>query len=202
VCYGHDVSDDHALLESWRGGDTRAGAALLQRYSPMVARFFQSKLGDDIDDLVQQTFADVVRARDTVSPDGFRAYLLAVARHRLVDQLRKKSSRPEAFDLAAVSVEDLRTSVSQRLARDERRAAMLTALRSLSLEFQMVLELTYWEDLSGAEIAVVLGVSPHTVRSRLSRARAALRNALRPNEIADGSITPAALARDLSTHDP
>lgn len=202
MCYGHDVSDDHALLESWRGGDTRAGAALLQRYSPMVARFFQSKLGDDIDDLVQQTFADVVRARDTVSPDGFRAYLLAVARHRLVDQLRKKSSRPEAFDLAAVSVEDLRTSVSQRLARDERRAAMLTALRSLSLEFQMVLELTYWEDLSGAEIAVVLGVSPHTVRSRLSRARAALRNALRPNEIADGSITPAALARDLSTHDP
>ncbi|MBX7079247.1 MAG: sigma-70 family RNA polymerase sigma factor [Nannocystaceae bacterium] len=196
------MSDDHALLESWRGGDTRAGAALLQRYSPMVARFFQSKLGDDIDDLVQQTFADVVRARDTVSPDGFRAYLLAVARHRLVDQLRKKSSRPEAFDLAAVSVEDLRTSVSQRLARDERRAAMLTALRSLSLEFQMVLELTYWEDLSGAEIAVVLGVSPHTVRSRLSRARAALRNALRPNEIADGSITPAALARDLSTHDP
>ncbi len=168
----------------------------------MVTRFFQSKLGDDVDDLVQQTFADVVRARDTVSAQGFRAYVLAVARHRLVDQLRKKSSRPEAFDIASVSIQDLRTSVSERLARDERRAVMFAALRSLSIEFQMVLELTYWEDLSGAEIAVVLGVSPHTVRSRLSRARAALRSVLRPNEVTNASITPAALARDLSTDDP
>ncbi len=79
---------------------------------------------------------------------------------------------------------------------------MFAALRSLSIEFQMVLELTYWEDLSGAEIAVVLGVSPHTVRSRLSRARAALRSVLRPNEVTNASITPAALARDLSTDDP
>jgi RNA polymerase sigma-70 factor, ECF subfamily len=202
VCYRPKVGDDHVLLESWRRGDSRAGAALLQRYSALVARFFQSKLGDDIDDLVQQTFTDVVRARDTVSPSGFRAYLLAVARHRLVDQLRRKSSRPESFDVASVSVEDLRTSVSQRLARDERRAAMLTAVRSLSIEFQMVLELTYWEDLSGAEIAVVLGVSPHTVRSRLSRARAALRGVLRPDELVNASITPAALARDLSTTEP
>ncbi|MBK8238354.1 MAG: sigma-70 family RNA polymerase sigma factor [Deltaproteobacteria bacterium] len=196
------MGDDHALLESWRRGDARAGAALLERHSAMVTRFFQSKLGDDIDDIVQQTFADVVRARDTVSSTGFRAYLLAVARHRLVDQLRRKSSRPEAFDIASVSVQDLRTSLSERLARDERRAVIVAALRSLSLEFQMVLELTYWEDLSGAEIAVVLGVSPHTVRSRLSRARAALRSALRPGEITNLSITPAALARDLSTPDP
>lgn len=196
------MGDDHALLESWRSGDARAGAALLQRHAAMVTRFFQSKLGDDVDDLVQQTFADVVRARDTVSAQGFRAYVLAVARHRLVDQLRKKSSRPEAFDIASVSIQDLRTSVSERLARDERRAVMFAALRSLSIEFQMVLELTYWEDLSGAEIAVVLGVSPHTVRSRLSRARAALRSVLRPNEVTNASITPAALARDLSTDDP
>jgi RNA polymerase sigma-70 factor, ECF subfamily len=202
VCYPHDVSDDRALLESWRGGDARAGDALLQRYSAMVARFFRSKLGDDIDDIVQQTFADVVRARDNVSPGGFRAYLLAVARHRLVDQLRRSVNRPELFDIASMSLADLRTSVSQQIARDQRRAAMLTALRSLSLEFQMVLELTYWEELSGAEIAVVLGVSPHTVRSRQSRARAALRGALRSSELVNSPITPAALARDLGTTDP
>lgn len=201
MCYARTVSGDRALLESWRGGDARAGDTLLQRYSALVARFFRSKLGDDIDDLVQQTFADVVRARDDVPPDGFRAYLLAIARHRLVDLLRKRSTRPEAFDIASVSVGDLRTSVSERMARDERRAAMLTALRSLSLEFQMVIELAYWEELSGAEIAVVLGVSPHTVRSRLSRARAALRGALKSSDLANG-ITPAALARDLSTTDP
>lgn len=178
MCYRLVVDDDGVLLESWRSGDTRAGDDLLRRYAPIVTRFFRSKLGDDIDDVVQQTFADVVRARDRVSSGGFRAYLLAIARHRLVDELRRKLGRAEPIDIMAMSLEDLRTSVSQVILRDERRATMLHALRGLCLEHQLVLELTYWEELPGAEIAVVLGVSPHTVRSRLSRARAALRDAL------------------------
>lgn len=176
------MEDDSALLESWRHGDARAGDALVQRYSAIVVRFFRSKLGDDIDDFVQQTFTDVVRSRDRLSSAGFRAYLLAVARHRLVDELRRRCRRPEAFDIATMSLEDVGTSLSQRFARNERKLAMLRALRGLPIDFQIVLELAYWEDLSGAEMAEVLGISPHTVRSRLARARAALRAALPPTE--------------------
>ena len=43
------------------------------------------------------------------------------------------------------------------------------------LEHQVVLELAYWEELAGPEIAAILDISEHTVRSRLARARAALR---------------------------
>jgi RNA polymerase sigma-70 factor, ECF subfamily len=176
------MDDDGGLLEAWRRGDLRAGDALVERYSAIVVRFFRSKLGDDIDDFVQQTFTDVVRARDRLSSGSFRAYLLSVARHRLVDELRRRFRRPEALDIATMSLEDIGTSLSQRFARDERKLAMLRALRGLPVDFQIVLELAYWEDLSGAEIAVVLGVPPNTVRSRLARARVALREALPPGE--------------------
>lgn len=175
------MDDDGGLLEAWRGGDLRAGDALVERHSAIVVRFFRSKLGDDIDDFVQQTFTDVVRARDRLS-GSFRAYLLAVARHRLVDELRRRLRRPEALDIATMSLEDIGTSLSQRFARDERKLAMLRALRGLPVDFQIVLELAYWEDLSGAEIAEVVGVPPNTVRSRLARAREALRAALPSGE--------------------
>ena len=52
---------------------------------------------------------------------------------------------------------------------------MLAALRRLPLQSQMLLELYYWEDLTGPELAQTLELSHNTVRSRLSRAREALR---------------------------
>jgi RNA polymerase sigma factor (sigma-70 family) len=52
------------------------------------------------------------------------------------------------------------------------------ALDALPLDFRITLELAYWEDLRGEEIAAALGVSPHTVRSRLSRGRQMLKDEL------------------------
>ncbi len=172
------MGDDATLLSAWRGGDTGAGDELLRRHFATVLRFFRSKLGDDIDDIVQQTFADTVRARDQIGEGGFRAYLLRVAHNRLMDDLRRKARRPDAFDPGSISLADIATSVSQRIARNEDEHLMLVAMRELSVDFQVVLELAYWEELPGQEIAVILGVSPHTVRSRLARARVALREAL------------------------
>lgn len=176
--YHRPVEDDATLLAHWRTGDSGAGDELLRRHFATVVRFFRSKLGDDIDDIVQQTFADTVRARDQVGEGGFRAYLLRVAHNRLMDDLRRKARRPEAFDPGSISLADIATSVSQRIARNQDEHLMLVAMRELSVDFQIALELAYWEELPGQEIAVILGISPHTVRSRLARARVALREAL------------------------
>ena len=62
-------------------------------------------------------------------------------------------------------------------ARQEQRH-LLHALRTIPLEQQILLELAYWEELTGPELGEVLGVPANTVRSRLSRARDALAAAL------------------------
>jgi len=169
------VSSDTELLSAWRDGDRDAGDELLRRYFDAVCRFFRGKLGDDVEDLIQRTFLDCVESRDRVREDGFRAYLFTVARNRLFDHLRAAQRRPERVDISLRSVEDLGTSPSTKLARTEHERLLIRALRSIPLDYQIALELAYWEQLSGREIAVVLGIAENTVRSRMSRARDALR---------------------------
>ena len=64
------------------------------------------------------------------------------------------------------------------MVKGEEQKLLLRALRRLPLDFQITLELYYWEDLKGPQLAEALDISPHTVRSRLSRARAALKEML------------------------
>jgi len=171
---GEDRSDS-ALLMAWRSGDNAAGDVLLRKHFPAILRFFRGKLGLDVEDLVQRTFLDCVESRDRVAEGGFRAYLYGVARNRLYDHLRRTYRTPSYTDIGQHSVADLGTSPSGVVARSEHQRLIQRAMRAIAVDQQVVLELAYWEGMSGPEIASVLDIPPNTVRSRLARARAALR---------------------------
>jgi RNA polymerase sigma-70 factor (ECF subfamily) len=173
------VDDDLTLLESWRHGDNDAGDALVARHFEAVCRFFRSKLGDDVQDLIQTTFLQCVESKDRLAlrPGGFRAFVFAIARNRLVDELRRRNRAPR-FDPASQSLEDVCLRPSELAVADEEERAFRQALSTIALDHQIALELFYWERLSGREIADVLGISEHTVRSRLARAKACLRERL------------------------
>ena len=189
--YTYAVTDEE-LLRAWQGGDRIAGDQLLARHFDSVCRFFRSKLGDDVEDLIQRTFLDCVESRDHIHEGGFRPYLFTVARNRLFDHLRGKYRRPAAIDLGEISVEDLGTTPSQHVARNQRQALLQQALRQVTLDQQIAIELAYWEELDGPSIAKVLGIPENTVRSRLARARESLREVLAklaPSQaIADASL--------------
>lgn len=168
-----DSSDD-ALLEAWRGGDRRAGTRLIERHFDSLCRFFRSKLGDDVDDLIQRTFLDCLERKHDIRTPTFRSYLFAVARNRLFDHLRRGFRQP-VDELGSRSIADLRTLASGAIAKAQARELVTRAMQALPVDFQITLELAYWEELSGAEIAATLEVSEHTVRSRMSRGRKMLR---------------------------
>lgn len=172
---GWGVSSDFELLDRWRGGDEDAGDELLGRHFDSLCRFFRNKVQSGVDDLVQSTLLRCVEKRDQFrQASSFRTYLFAIARNLLYDELRKARRSPEALDFSQVSLRDLGTSPSLAAARNERKGALLDALAELPLEFQLVVELTYWEGLNATEVGEVLGVPSNTVRSRLSRARRSL----------------------------
>jgi RNA polymerase sigma factor (sigma-70 family) len=167
--------DDRTLLESWRSGNAAAGEELFARHFSSVFAFFRRKLGDDVEDLVQQTFLDCVDSKQHIEGATFRAFLFTVARRRLIDHLRRVY-RHGGVDVMSVTLEFLGTTPSQHVARDEETALLLAGLRRIPLEQQLVLDLAYFEELSGPEIAQVLDIAENTVRSRLARARKALRH--------------------------
>jgi RNA polymerase sigma-70 factor (ECF subfamily) len=171
------AASDHDLLLAWRNGDREAGDELIARYFDPVCRFFRSKLGDDVEDLIQRTFIDCVQWRDRIAAPSFRSFLFSVARNRLFDHLRRALG-DGTVELGSRSITDLGTRPSERVARHELRDIVALALRELPVDFQIALELAYWEDLDGPEIAAVLDVPHNTVRSRLSRGRKMLRDGL------------------------
>lgn len=173
------ADDDLALLEGWCAGDASAGNSLFKRHFETVYRFFDRKTDGDIDELVQETFLACVRSRDTFRrQSSFRTYLLAIARHTLFGYWRRRSREVATLDFEEISVASLSTSAGGRIARREERARLLKALRALPLDQQLLLELHYWEELEREDLAEVFDIELATTRSRLFRARQALRELL------------------------
>jgi RNA polymerase sigma factor (sigma-70 family) len=171
------VSSDVELLQRWRTGDKAAGEQLVARHWASISRFFRSKIGDDGADLISQTFLACVEARDRIEGDNIKAYLFATARRRLADHFRSRARSPNV-DFTASSVLDLGTGPATFAGRRQRAELLRDALARIPLDDQIALELAYFEDLSMKEIAGVLDLEENTVRSRLSRARAKLRDVL------------------------
>jgi RNA polymerase sigma-70 factor (ECF subfamily) len=174
------VDDDRALLLRWRGGDATAGNELVRRHFSAVYRFFWNKVPDGVADLTQQTFLALVEGHERLEArTSFRAYLLGVARYTLVHHLRRRYRKDAVFSPAHDSVLDVQadpaSSPTRRLAQGQQRELLDQALRSLPLDMQIALELHYWHELPVDEIAAVLERSPNTIKSRLLRARLALK---------------------------
>lgn len=172
---------DPELLERWRAGDRASGNELFERHFRAVFRFFRAKVDEDLaEDLAQQTFLGLIAARDRAGlQHGFRAYLFGVARKTLLMHLRTRMRSTPAVDVSASAIADLEVSAATRIAVATEHELLARALRRLPLDFQIAVELYYWESLSTVEIAEVLELPEGTVRSRLTRARSQLADHIR-----------------------
>ena len=163
---------DAELLERWHAGDGAAGNTLFERYFDVLYRFFRNKVDDGIDDLLQETLLACVRGRERFRGEAtFRTYLFAIARNVLYGHWERRARRAADVDVGELSIEAMSTSPSGVIGRAAEHRLLVRALRAIPLELQVVLELHFWEDLSGPELAVVLDIPEGTVRSRLRRAR-------------------------------
>lgn len=183
---------DSELLQQWRDGDKTSGNELFRRHFRSIRRFFRNKVSpDDVEDLIQRTFAGCVEGRDRFRGDAsFRTFLFAVARRQLFKFLRDRASRERRVDpdFGVSSIHALGKTPSSLLAKQQDHQLLLQALQRVSVEHQTMLELFYWEQLPGSEIAQVLSIAEATVRTRLFRGRAAVEKAFQ--DLAAGHVKP------------
>ncbi len=168
-----DEPSDFDLLDRWRDGAREAGDTLFARHFRSLFRFFRTKVSDDIaEDLTQASFLACVDGRDKFRRNAsFRTYLFAVGRNHLLMHFRKRGRQQKVIEFDTVSVADLGAGPGTLAAAKAEQKLLLKALRRIPVDFQIAVELYYWEGLSTRELSEVLGVPEGTVRSRLARAR-------------------------------
>lgn len=173
------LPDDHALLAAWRAGDRDQGNALFQRHIRSVLRFFRTKVPEAAADLTQTTFLALSElAPDRIGDVPFRAYLFGIARNQLLMHLRTKLRAQRRFDPLTESARDAGAGPARLVARQQQHVVLAQALQQLPVDYQVAIELHYFEGMSLAEIALALERPVGTVKSLLSRGRELLRERL------------------------
>ncbi|MBA2452239.1 MAG: sigma-70 family RNA polymerase sigma factor [Chloroflexia bacterium] len=143
---------------------------------------------DLADDVTQDTFLRAYRSIDTFKNDngvGFRSWLVRIASNRSLDVLRSQKRRPaDSLDAAMDdeesnwTPEDPSETPLQFTERGDLAQHLEWALGQISPDQRMVVILSDIQGHSYDEIAEITGVAPGTVKSRLHRARARLRDVL------------------------
>lgn len=132
------------------------------------------KSPDEAYDVVQEVFIRALREPRFFDEDfRIRAWLFRVTSNLCFNSVRDRNRRGAILE-AAPREESRRADQMERVLEDEQRGAVLTAIDQLTEEHKDILLLRYYDDLSYAEIADVLGIKLGTVMSRLSRARTRL----------------------------
>jgi RNA polymerase sigma-70 factor (sigma-E family) len=138
---------------------------------PGLVRLAYGLTGDRwaAEDVAQATLARAYvawrRVRHADDPDAYLRRILVNTSNR---RFRRRRVTEQAGDPPETAVDGPADLVDER-------AALLTALRQLPPRQRAVVVLRYWEDLTDTQIGAILGCSPGTVRSQLSRALAKLR---------------------------
>ena len=184
--------EDKEIIEQVLAGDNNAFGALVERYQTRVYNLALRMCGnpDDAFDLAQEAFFRAWRGLPGFQFDSaFSTWLFRLSANVCLDWLRAKKRRP-TVSLTTVDDEDEEVqlelpdpgkSPEELVLAAEDRAALTKALNGLPVEYRQILTLRAIDDLSYTEIAEVLQLREGTVKSRLSRARVALRNKLLQN---------------------
>jgi RNA polymerase sigma-70 factor (ECF subfamily) len=169
-----NMISDEVLMLAFQQGSREAFDELYTRYRGPLYGFFRRRLSSELraEDLAQETFLVVIRGAERYQPRALvRTYLYAIALKLLLSERRKHAHDGTDLDFIAEPAAHAST---------ERALWVREGLLKLDETEREILMLREYEQLSYCEIAELMHLQLNTVRSRLFRARMALKEHLVP----------------------
>lgn len=173
-----DQPTDDLLMAAYAGGDADAFGELFRRHAGGVERVIRRTVRDpgDVEDLVQQVFLQVHRARkDYRSENKFRQWLFTIALNARREYFRRRARRGIDVPLDEEHEPTTKIAGPEQVA-DARRIRL--AVAQLPDSQREVVELHWFEDLALADVAAIVGTSHGAAKVRAHRAYARLREML------------------------
>jgi RNA polymerase sigma factor (sigma-70 family) len=126
----------------------------------------------DLDDVVQESYLRMWRSRATQPIRSAKAFLFKVARHLVLDQLRRDRTSPinaAVRDLAALPVIEDRRDIPEAVSRNEKVRLLAEAVAMLPTRCRQIVILRKLKELSQKEVALRLSISEKTVEVQVAR---------------------------------
>lgn len=187
------VEEDEALVRRLVDGDPTALATLYDRYAGVAFSLLFRMLGDRTvaEEVLQEVFLRVWQRAATYrdSRGRFAPWLLAIAHHLAIDELRRRRRQParvtdqEATERTLALVPDPAPDVAEATGAREERERIEAALATLPAAQRLALELAYFDGYSQTEIAARLGQPLGTVKTRIRLGLRKLRDLLQAREL-------------------
>jgi RNA polymerase sigma-70 factor (ECF subfamily) len=169
------MTSDEALMLEFQRGSRAAFEELFARFHGPLYGFFRRRVQNPerAEDLAQETFLAVIRATVRYEPRALvRTYLYGIALKLLAEERRRQAKDPPAPDESPDQAEPSSNDAAETV------LWVRQALEKLDTTEREILMLREYEQLSYSEIAQLLRIPLNTVRSRLFRARMALKDCL------------------------
>jgi RNA polymerase sigma-70 factor (ECF subfamily) len=182
--------DESALVSQAKAGDQNAFAELVNRYERKIYRLAKNitRNDEDAEDVLQDAFLKAYTHLDNFKGDSkFYTWIVRIAVNEALMRLRKRKTDrtvplDEPVELGEETVQReiavWEDNPEQNYSQEEWRRILDEAVESLKPDFRTVFVLRDIEELSTEETAETLGISVPAVKSRLLRARLALRERL------------------------
>lgn len=168
---------DEYLYQRYNAGEEEALAELIERYGDALTRYINHYLQDihDAEDLMIEAFARVIAKNPRFDETGFKAYLFKTARHLALRHI-SKYKRMESFDLLAVQNEPLCHQLwEDSLVAEEQNQVLNRCLDAIHADYREVLYLLYYQEMSYAQAAKVMGKNQKQIANLAHRGKQALR---------------------------
>ena len=178
--------EDAELVRKSLTGDQRACRDLVRRYQRPVFSVLMRvvRRAEDAEDLAQETFVRMFRALDRYDPERpFTAWLFTIATRLAIDHLRRRRvqtvsltvTEPGSTEERELDVEDRGLKPDEVTSNAEEERIAQDLIDSLPEHYRIVILLRHQQDLSYEEIAEALNLPLGTVKARIHRARALLK---------------------------
>ena len=170
------TKQEKELLEKVINKDEKALFYIYKKYQPSIFNFVQSQISNyqTAEELTQDIFIDFIEAlRDFRFQSSLKTFLFSIARHKVVDQIRKKKIKNILFSrLPSYIVESLKVVfIDDEIDKQELRGKITKVMESLPNDYRLVLRLKYLDGVKVSEIADKLNLNFKATESLLFRAR-------------------------------
>lgn len=166
-------------IEKAKKGDQVAFTFLLDFFWNEVYGFMLKRTQNETDseDIVIETFAKAFDRIATYNPEyAFNTWLIAIAKNVHIDLLRKKRSTlfieiTDEEDQQAYNVADTSPSPEDKLIKEQNLSSLLECIKQMKPQYQEVIQLRYFQELSYQEIADQLSEPLNNIKVKLLRAK-------------------------------